>query len=375
MFLTQCANFLKPRPALFLLAALVPLNSALFAQITIATLTGAVKDTTGGVVPRARIEVTNRGTGLVRSAVSDSSGQYVLSDVPAGHYQIKVSLPGFKVWVLPDFELQVSQTAIVDAILAVGSIDQEVTVTASAPLLNAATSSVGQVVNTSTVERMPLNGRSFWQLAQLTPGAIPAPVAQNAPSNGNAIRARSVNVSINGMSQIYTGWSLDGASITETQLGGTLVQPNVDAIQEFKVEGANMAAEYGHTPTLINASLKSGTNALHGSLFEFLRNDIFDARNFFYIPPPGSKLTNEPLRRNQYGFTLGGPIRRDQTFYFVSAENLHTDTSNFVTIDPAAATVFQSRGNSAIDAGKYPADGPEGANDSIAFPPEIPPPY
>jgi len=129
------------------------------------------------VVPRARIEVTNRGTGFVRSATSDSSGQYVLSDVPAGHYQIKVSLPGFKVWVLPDFELQVSQTAIVDALLAVGSIDQEVTVTASAPLLNAATSSVGQVINTSTVERMPLNGRSLWQLAQLTPGAIPAPVA------------------------------------------------------------------------------------------------------------------------------------------------------------------------------------------------------
>ena len=163
MFLTQWANFLKRRTAQFLLAALVSSNSALFAQITIATLTGAVKDTTGAVVPRARIEVTNRGTGFVRSATSDSSGQYVLSDVPAGHYQIKVSLPGFKVWVLPDFELQVSQTAIVDALLAVGSIDQEVTVTASAPLLNAATSSVGQVINTSTVERMPLNGRSFWQ--------------------------------------------------------------------------------------------------------------------------------------------------------------------------------------------------------------------
>jgi hypothetical protein len=129
-----------------------------------------------------------------------------------------------------------------------------------------------------------------------------------------------VNVTINGMSQIYTGWSLDGAAITETQLGGTLVQPNVDAIQEFKVEGANMAAEYGHTPTMINASLKNGTNSLHGGVFEFLRNDIFDARNFFYIPPPGSTLTNEPLRRNQYGFTLGGPIRRDRTFFFADVE-------------------------------------------------------
>src|SRR2546425_7514828 len=104
MFLTQCANFLTSRPALFLLVALMSLNGALFAQITIATLTGAVKDATGAVVPRARIEAVNRGTGLVRSAVSDSNGQYILSDLPAGHYQIKVSLAGFMVWVLPDFE-------------------------------------------------------------------------------------------------------------------------------------------------------------------------------------------------------------------------------------------------------------------------------
>jgi hypothetical protein len=175
-------------------------------------------------------------------------------------------------------------------------------------------------VNTSTVERMPLNGRSFWQLTQLTPGAVPATVTQGTTGNGKAIRATSVNVSINGTSQIWTGWSLDGANITEPQLGGTLIQPNVDAIQEFKVEGANMAAEYGHTPTMINASLKSGTNSFHGNVFEFLRNDKFDARNFFYLPPPGSNLKNEPLRRNQYGGTVGGPAIRHRTFFFLDLE-------------------------------------------------------
>ena len=132
--------------------------------------------------------------------------------------------------------------------------------------------------------------------------------------NGKDIRASFVSVTINGTSNIWTGWNLDGANITEPQLGGTLIQPNVDAIQEFRVDGANMASEYGHTPTLINASLKSGSNGFHGDLFEYVRNSALDARNFFYTPPAGSGLKNEPLQRNQFGFTLGGPIRQKQNF-------------------------------------------------------------
>ncbi len=307
------------RHGLSILLALCVLP-ALHSQITSATLSGTAKDPTGALVAGARVEAKNLNTGLVRTAVSDSNGEYVLSDLPVGHYQVRVSMAGFKGWVLPDIELQVSQHATTNATLEVGNLDQQVTVEAAAPLLNTVTSSVGQVVNASTVERMPLNGRSFWQLAELTPGAVPAAVTQGTTGNGKAIRSTSVNVSINGTSQIWTGWSLDGANITEPQLGGTLIQPNVDAIQEFKVEGANMAAEYGHTPTMINASLKSGTNSLHGDVFEFLRNDAFDARNFFYQPPPGSTLKNEPLRRNQYGFTLGAPIVRNRTFFFADLE-------------------------------------------------------
>src|SRR5258708_16261570 len=106
--------------------------------------------------------------------------------------------------------------------------------------------------------------------------------------------------------------------ISEMQTGGTLIQPNVDAIQEFKVEGSNMPAEYGHTPNVVNATLKSGTNQYHGTLFEFLRNDRFDARNFFYIPPAGSTRRTDPLRRNQYGGTLGGPIPKSRPFNFAN---------------------------------------------------------
>jgi hypothetical protein len=129
-----------------------------------------------------------------------------------------------------------------------------------------------------------------------------------------------VNVIVNGAAATATGWSLDGAGITEMQTGGTLIQPNVDALQEFKVESANMPAEYGHTPAVINASMKSGTNEFHGTLFEFVRNSAFDARNFFYIPPPNSTFSNEPLRRHQFGGTVGGPIVHNKTFFFADLE-------------------------------------------------------
>ena len=117
-----------------------------------------------------------------------------------------------------------------------------------------------------------------------------------------------------------TGWFLDGAFITEMQTGGTLIQPNVDALQEFKVQGGNMDAEYGHTPNAINATMRSGNNQFHGTLFEFLRNSAFDARNFFYLPPAGSTQTKDPLRRNEYGFTFGGPIVKNKTFFFADLE-------------------------------------------------------
>jgi hypothetical protein len=147
------------------------------------------------------------------------------------------------------------------------------------------------------------------ELTQLTPGATFIPRAQTAQYNGSEIRARAVNVTVNGQSYIFTGWSLDGANVTNFELGGTLTQPNVDAIQEFSVAAGNMSPEYGHSPNMVNASLKSGTNGFHGTLFEFLRNNDVDARNFF--------LANKiPLKRNQFGGTVGGPIWKDRIFFF-----------------------------------------------------------
>jgi hypothetical protein len=290
------------------------------AQISTATLEGTVTDPSGSVVAGATVTVTNLGTQIVRTITTSDGGSYTAPNLPVAHYSVKVTAPGFKTYNIPDVELQVAQRATVNATLEVGGIDQVVTVGTSAPLVQTSQASVGQVVNPTTVEHMPLNGRSFWQLTDLTPGATYTPGGQGTRTGGSSIRSSSVNVTINGTAPNQTGWYLDGAFITEMQTGGTLIQPNIDALQEFKVESSNMSAEYGHTPNVVNVTLKSGTNQFHGTGFEFLRNSAFDAKNFFYVPPVGSNQTIEPLRRNQYGFAVGGPIRRDKAFFFADFE-------------------------------------------------------
>ena len=309
------------RVSRFTLAALLPCSAGtLGAQISHATLTGSVTDGTGAMVPGTTVEARNKNTQLVRTATTDSSGEYVIPDLPPAHYTLTFRSAGFKAFIVTDMELLVAQRAQINAKLEIGQVDQSLTVDAVAPMLDTASASVGQVVNTQSVEHMPLNGRSFWQLTSLVPGATYNPGGQGTRTGGSSIRASVVAVNINGGAQNATGWSLDGAFITEMQIGGTLIQPDVDSLQEFKVEGANMAAEYGHTPNMVNVTMKSGGNQFHGSLFEFLRNSVFDARNFFYLPPVGSSLQNEPLRRNQYGSTFGGPILKNKTFFFADWE-------------------------------------------------------
>src|ERR1019366_1631327 len=269
-------------------------TAALHAQISSATLVGTVTDSSSAAVPGAVVEAKSNATSMARSAKTDSKGEYVIPDLPAAHYTLTITMNGFKTFVAPDVELLVAQRAMINATLEVGTVQQNLTVEGAAPMIDTASASVGQVVNTNSVDHMPLNGRSFWQLTDLTPGATYTPGGQTTHTGGSTIRASVVNVNINGGAQDETGWTLDGAFIIEMQSGGTLIQPNVDALQEFKVEGANMSAEYGHTPNMVNVALKSGSNQFHGSVFEFLRNSAFDAKNFFYVPPVGSSLKNEP---------------------------------------------------------------------------------
>ncbi len=321
-----------------LFAMVVLIAASAVAQVSTATLLGTVKDGSGAAIPGATVTVKNIATGQERTISTDASGNYTIPNLQVAHYQIAATASGFKTTTIADLELQVAQLATANLTLEVGQVTQNVTVVGDSPLMNTVSSAVSQVVDTRAVETMPLNGRSFWQLTQLTPGAAYIPGGQNIAQNGVSIRSSAVNVNVNGLPPVWTGWMLDGSNITETQLGGTTIQPNVDALQEFRVQAGNMSAEYGHTPTIVNATIKSGGNDFHGSAYWFLRNNAMDARNFFYIPPPGSTKRNAALHRNQEGGTLGGPIRRDKTFFFIDYENTRLNQGqNFNNVVPSAA--------------------------------------
>jgi hypothetical protein len=298
-------------------------GAGLLAQTTTATISGVVRDAQGGGIPSAAISVVQIDTGQTRQTTSGSTGDYSIPNLPIGNYRLTGSASGFKKTIIASIELQVNQEARVDLIMEVGALTDEITVSAIAPLLETESASVGQVVENQSIEGIALNGRQFWQLVSLTPGASYTPGGDRTRTGGGSIRSSAVNVQINGTGFIYNGWLLDGTDITEYEQGGTNVQPNVDALQEFKVLSANMPAEYGHTPNFVSATMKSGTNSFHGTLFEFFRNDKLDARNFF-------ANTKNALHRNQYGGTVGGPIKRNKVFFF----------SDFERTDQREAQVF-----------------------------------
>jgi hypothetical protein len=299
-----------------ILGILIALSSpVVLAQTTTATLSGVVRDAQGAVVPNASITAVQSATGQSRETRSSDTGNYTISNLPIGDYKITVTAEGFKMSVIPSLTLQVNQVAQIDVTLQLGAVSDQIDVTATAPLLAVETSSVGQVVENRSIASLALNGRQFWQLVALVPGASYTPGGDRTRTGGSSIRSSAVNVQINGTGFIYNGWLLDGVDITEYEQGGTNIQPNVDALEEFKVESANMPAEYGHTPNVVSATMKSGTNAVHGTAFEFLRNDAADARNFFAV-------NKNALRRNQFGGTVGGPIVRDKVFFFADIESM-----------------------------------------------------
>jgi hypothetical protein len=339
--LTTITNFFQ----LFLIAlvALLTLHCVPADCQTNATVVGTTKDSSGAVLPGVQVVIRNLATSIESHAISGNDGEFSIPNLPASHYSITFSKAGFRSSIIPDVELLVAQQAAMDAQLEIGSVNESVTVDTTSPIIETSSSDIGQVVNTTTIEHVPLNGRSFWQLTSLTPGVTYTPGGQGTRTGGSSIRASAVAVNINGGPPNQTGWSLDGAFITEMQGGGTLIQPDVDALQEFKVQSASLPAEYGRTANVVNTSIKSGSNAFHGSVFEFLRNTVLDARNYFYVPPAGSTTTRPALRRNQYGGTVGGPIVRNRTFFFADFEK--TDLLQGVDYSNVVPTTAQHTGD------------------------------
>ena len=307
----------------FLLALLVlTLGQAAFSQT--AQVTGRISDASGAVVPGAQITVTNQKTGFVRDSVSNGEGYFSIPQLPPGEYRIAVKKDGFKPVVRPDVTLNVEQIARLDFSLETGAVSETITITSEAPLLNRETSSVGQVVDNKTVVTLPLNGRNYAQLAVLAPGATPNPGSRTEDG-----------FSLNGNRLFQNSFQVDGADNNNYIFGvdtntTQALRPSVDAIQEFKVESANYSAEYGRAAGgVISVAIKSGTNQFHGSAFEFLRNDKLDAANFFVNK---NRLRKQPLRFNQFGGTIGGPIWKDRTFFFFSYQGTRIRTSDTAVV-------------------------------------------
>ena len=296
-----------------LCAALVVSPSALLAQSYTGTIIGTLKDTSGAVIPRATVTIINQETGRQEVATTDLEGRYTSVPLPPGQYRAEATLQGFRGAARTDITVQVNATVVIDFTLAVGELTDQVEVRADATLLETSTGTVGKVVDNRRILELPLNTRNVYSLIFLTPG-----VAGSIGNNYN-----SMSYSVNGARPTMMDTVIDGVTAsfpTVNGFTGISVFPSVDAIQEFKVLGANYPAEYGRSlGSVLNVVYKSGTNEFHGSGYEFFRDSSLDANNFF------AKRAGQPLgdfRRSQFGGVAGGPIRRSRTFFMTSYEGL-----------------------------------------------------
>ena len=301
-----------------LLATLLLAASNLWCQAQSGTVVGTVSDQTGAAVPGARVTLVNTGTNFSRIVQTNSNGQYVADTIPTGSYKATVEAAGFQKLVRSGIELTAGDTLTVDLRLALGSVQETVEVTARAPLLQSQTATVSNLVTNRQMLALPMNGRTFTSLVLLTPGAYVGS-SNNLSTSPYALRG-STNISVNGSSAQNNSYVIDGLFNRNLWLNTLIMVPTVDSIQEFRVFTSNYSAEYGAAAGAVTiVQTKSGTNELHGRAYEFLRNDKLDANTFFNNR---QGLTRPPFRRNEFGGTLGGPIRRNKTFVFADYQGI-----------------------------------------------------
>ena len=318
----------------FLLTVALVLPAVVFAQVTGATLTGTVTDTTGAVISNVKIRITNEATGEVRTADVNASGLYTAPNLSPGKYDISASAPGFSTLEQKGVVLSVGAQQLMNFKMKVGRVSEKVEVTDQAPPVELTNSTISGVVNQETVEQLPLNGRDWTQLATLQPGVDSVGSIQaNTGSPDRARRGYGLQMTISGTRPTQNSYRIDGINVNDYSNGGpgsvegsTL---GAEAVQEFSVLTSNYSAEYGRTAGgVINALVRSGTNQFHGDIYEFMRNSALDAKNFFDLPGP------IPLfHRNQFGASVGGPIIKDRTFFFADYEGLR-ESQNVTTVIP-----------------------------------------
>ncbi|MBL8221834.1 MAG: carboxypeptidase regulatory-like domain-containing protein, partial [Bryobacterales bacterium] len=292
-----------------------------YSQTVAGQVSGLVVDASGAAVPGVVVTVTDLDRAVTVTGTSTDAGFYVVTPVPPGRYRVSTEKQGFRSFLLEPLPIATQQKATVNITLEVGSVSESVTVAGSAQLIETSTATLSGVVENKRIIDLPLNGRNFTQLASLLPNAI--------TSTSGTVGATMVTVS--GGRQSKTEFLLDGISINEQLFDGVALRPSVDAIQEFKVQANSFSAEFGRGNAVLNATIKGGTNELHGSIYEFLRNDKFDARNFFLA-------RKAAYRQNQFGTAVGGPIRKDKDFFFLNYEGLRVRQGRaFNPVVPSAA--------------------------------------
>jgi hypothetical protein len=275
------------------------------------SILGTVNDASGAFIPGASVTVTNNETGIVKKALTDSSGTFQMLALPRGSYSVTVEKPGFSAWRLAIIELTASENKRVTPVLQVGTAQAEVTVTGGVELVQTEQSGVSSSVEQTQIRELPLNGRDSIQMVALVPGM------RYLGSGGPPADQRTVQGL--GMRTDQTLFSVDGQDHNDPSTEGGMIIPNLDSVAQFRVETSNFSAASGRHPLQVKLITKGGTNQLHGTLFEFLRNDKLDARNTF-------ATTRPKLRRNQFGGSAGGPIKRDKTFFFASFEDTRIRT-------------------------------------------------
>jgi hypothetical protein len=312
--------------------SLIVLAIPLWCQSPTATVNGLVRDSSGAVVPGADIQLINEQTNVKYPARTNSDGIYSVSNLPPGTYRVQVSKTGFKTIVKPDIILNVLDARAINFDLPVGAVSETVTVESGSQMVNTESAAVSTVVDRQFAENLPLNGRSFQTLIQLTPGVVLTANngfdtgqfsvnGQRASSNYWMVDGVSANIGMN--ASPVSGNGLGGALGSSSVLGGTNSLVSVDALQEFRIQTSTFAPEFGRTPgAQISIVTRSGTNQFHGTAFDYLRNDLFDANNWFNGYTNNPPLPKAKERQNDFGGTLGGPILKSKTFFFFSYEGL-----------------------------------------------------
>src|SRR5262245_38228132 len=282
--------------------------TAAWAQAT-AQVSGTVRDQSGAVLPGVEVTATQTETGVTRNAVTNETGSYILSNLALGPYRLEAALPGFRTSVQTGIVLQVNSNPVINPVLEIGQITEQVEVEANASLVETRNVGIAQVIENQRILELPLNGRNVQDLVFSLGAAVLAAQPRLVLGTGQLI-------SIAGGTAFGTDYSLDGANHINFVIGSTMPMPFPDATQEFKVESNGLSANRGNSSSVAVVT-KSGTNELHGDLFEFVRNDLFNSKTYFAaVNPVTGEKARSTLKRNQFGATLGGPISKNNLFFF-----------------------------------------------------------